>query len=121
MKGENVCAKRGNEQVVVTIEDQGLGIPEADRKHLFDRYYRGSNVTGIVGSGIGLYLVKTVIDLHGGEVSAESEEGKGSRFIVKVPVSLAPRDSQRGSEPPAARRLADNLRVTAGTKLDCAN
>ena len=56
-----------------------------------------------------------------GFVSAESEEGKGSRFIVKVPVSLAPRDSQRGSEPPVAMRLADNLRIAAGTKLDCAN
>ena len=75
-------------QIVVAVEDRGLGIPEADRDHLFERYFRGSNVTGIVGSGIGLFLVKTVIDLHQGAVWVESEEGKGSRFIVEIPASL---------------------------------
>jgi two-component system OmpR family sensor kinase len=82
-----VSAEIDNGQVVVAVEDRGLGIPEADREHLFERYYRGSNVSGIVGSGIGLYLVKTVIDLHRGHISVESEEGKGSRFIVKIPAS----------------------------------
>jgi two-component system OmpR family sensor kinase len=82
-----VSAEIKEAQVVVVVEDWGLGIPDADRQHLFERYYRGSNVTGIVGSGIGLYLVKTVIDLHQGEVAVESEEGKGSRFIVKIPAS----------------------------------
>jgi two-component system, OmpR family, sensor kinase len=88
----------GDEQVIVSIEDRGLGIPEADRRHLFERYYRGSNVAGIVGSGIGLYLVKTVIDLHRGQVSVESEEGKGSRFIVRIPVSLASSEALSVSE-----------------------
>jgi two-component system, OmpR family, sensor kinase len=78
---------------VVAVEDRGLGIPERDREHLFERYYRGSNVTGIVGSGIGLYLVKTVIDLHHGEIFVESEEGKGSRFTVKLPAEIAAQDS----------------------------
>jgi len=80
-----VSAEIQEEQAVVRVEDRGLGVPEADRDHLFERYYRGSNVAGIVGSGIGLYLVKTVIDLHHGDVSLESEEGKGSRFVVKIP------------------------------------
>jgi two-component system, OmpR family, sensor kinase len=87
-----------HEHIIVTIEDRGLGIPEADRKHLFERYYRGSNIAGIVGSGIGLYLVKTVIDLHRGHISVESEEGKGSRFIVNLPVSLASYDSLTASQ-----------------------
>jgi signal transduction histidine kinase len=88
-----VSAEIHDGQAVVTVEDRGLGIPEADRDHLFERYYRGSNVAGIVGSGIGLYLVKTVIDLHCGHVSLESEEEKGSRFIVKIPGLLASRSS----------------------------
>jgi two-component system, OmpR family, sensor kinase len=74
-------------QAVVTVEDRGLGVPAADLGRLFERYYRGSNVTGIVGSGIGLYLVKTVIDLHQGAVSVESREGEGSRFVVRLPVN----------------------------------
>jgi len=75
-------------RAVVTVVDQGLGIPETDREHLFERYYRGSNVTGIVGSGIGLYLVKTAIDLHRGRISVESKEGKGACFSVELPASL---------------------------------
>ena len=80
-----VSAEQDGERVIVTIEDKGLGIPEADREHLFERYYRGGNVSGIVGSGIGLYLVKTVIDLHSGDISVQSEEHKGSEFIVNLP------------------------------------
>lgn len=80
-----VSAELDGGEIVVRVEDRGLGIPSADRAHLFERYYRGGNVEGIVGSGIGLYLVKTVVDLHGGEVSVESEPHKGSRFIMRLP------------------------------------
>jgi len=53
---------------------------------VFQRYYRGSNVSGIVGTGVGLYLVKVVVELHGGRVTAESREGEGARFTVRLPV-----------------------------------
>ncbi len=89
-----VDADVDNGQVVVTVEDRGVGIPEADRERLFERYYRGSNVAGIVGSGIGLYLAKTVIDLHGGGISVDSAEGKGSRFTVNIP-GAPPHDAAR--------------------------
>jgi signal transduction histidine kinase len=89
----DVSVGSDEEHVTVTIADRGLGIPRSDRHHLFQRYYRGSNVTGIVGSGIGLYLVKTVVDLHKGRVFAESEEGKGARFIVKIPALAAAADA----------------------------
>ncbi len=84
-----VAAELDGEEAAVSVEDRGLGIPAADREHLFERYYRGGNVTGIIGSGIGLYLVKTVIDLHHGDVSVDSEEGKGSRFVVRLPAISA--------------------------------
>src|SRR5215470_2125611 len=76
-------------QVVVTVEDRGIGIPEKDRERLFTRYSRGSNVSGIVGTGVGLYLVKMVLDLHHGEVAVESREGEGSRFTVRLPAKPA--------------------------------
>jgi signal transduction histidine kinase len=72
---------------VVFVEDQGIGIAEDDRARLFERYYRGSNTHGIVGAGVGLYFVKMVVQLHGGEVTCESREGQGSRFVVRLPLN----------------------------------
>lgn len=74
------------EQVVVVVQDHGIGIPEMDLAHVFGRYSRGANVSGIVGTGIGLYLVKLVADLHGGCVVVESREGEGARFTVRLPM-----------------------------------
>src|SRR5215469_9244850 len=75
------------EQVVVVIEDHGIGIPAKDLDQLFERYHRGSNVSGIVGTGVGLYLVKMVVDLHGGIVAVTSKEGEGTRFTVRLPIN----------------------------------
>jgi signal transduction histidine kinase len=77
--------------ITVTVKDNGIGIPASDMDQLFERYYRGSNVSGIVGTGVGLYLVRMVVEVHGGEVSVESVEGKGSRFSVRLPVRAAPK------------------------------
>jgi two-component system OmpR family sensor kinase len=71
-------------QIVVTVEDFGIGIPARDREHIFSRYYRGSNVSGFVGSGIGLFLVAMVVRLHNGQITVDSAEGKGSKFTVTL-------------------------------------
>jgi two-component system OmpR family sensor kinase len=71
-------------QIAVVVEDSGIGIPKQDREFIFTRFYRGNNVSGFVGTGIGLFLVATVIHLHAGEVTVESEEGAGSRFTVTL-------------------------------------
>jgi signal transduction histidine kinase len=76
--------------IIVAVTDHGIGIPKQDLDRLFERYHRGSNVSGIVGTGLGLYLVKMVIDLHSGSVAVESREGDGSRFTVRLPVTPAP-------------------------------
>ena len=78
----------------VVVEDRGIGIPERDRERVFTRYYRGSNVTGFVGTGVGLFLVATVVHLHGGDIALESREGTGSRFIVTLP-ELPPSAAER--------------------------
>jgi len=75
--------------VTVAMHDHGIGIPEKDRPRLFERYYRGSNASGMVGTGLGLYFVKTVVELHGGQVTVDSREGEGSCFQVRLPLILA--------------------------------
>jgi two-component system OmpR family sensor kinase len=86
-----VVAERRADEIEVAVADHGIGIPPQSLDRVFERYYRGSNVSGIVGTGVGLYLVKIVIDLHGGSVSVESREGEGSRFTVRLPVKVASR------------------------------
>src|ERR1017187_3128631 len=88
-----VIAAREGTQIAVVIEDRGIGIPEADRERVFERYYRGSNTSGIGGSGVGLSLVKTMVDLHKGTIALDPREGEGSRFTIRFPISDA--DAQR--------------------------
>jgi two-component system, OmpR family, sensor kinase len=82
------AAMRGNE-IVVAVADHGMGIPASDLAQLFERYHRGSNVSGIVGTGVGLHLVKMVVDLHGGRAGVDSREGEGSRFTIHLPMREA--------------------------------
>lgn len=73
--------------VIVDVEDNGQGIPAEDVPHLFERFYRPdvsrSRASG--GSGLGLSIVKGLVEVHGGTVSVDSEEGKGTRFRIKLP------------------------------------
>ena len=71
--------------LLVHVRDHGIGIPDRDRVHLFERYYRGSNAAGVAGSGVGLHLVAMVLELHGGAIEVESRAGEGSTFIVHLP------------------------------------
>ncbi len=73
------------ESICVSVADQGLGIPERDIDRLFERYVRGGNVAGTVGAGVGLYLVKLVVELHRGTIAVNSVEGRGSQFVVRLP------------------------------------
>ena len=82
--GIEVTMESSPDQVVITVSDRGIGIPASDLEHLFERYHRGSNVSGIVGTGVGLYLVKTAVELHQGTVEVQSREGEGSRFTVRL-------------------------------------
>jgi two-component system, OmpR family, sensor kinase len=81
-----IAAASDGREVSVTIRDHGIGIPDEEKSHLFERYFRGSNVSGTVGTGIGLYLVALVVELHNGSVSVDSRLDTGSEFTIRFPV-----------------------------------
>lgn len=68
----------------VAVRDHGPGIPEADRPHVFDRFYRAPDARGLPGSGLGLAIVRQVAESHGGRVSAEAAEGGGARLRMSL-------------------------------------
>lgn len=84
----------------IVVEDTGCGIPKEEQGHVFERFYRTEQDSSSqqIGSGIGLNMVYEYIQLHEGKVSLESEEGKGSRFIVDIPADLKREVQQEASE-----------------------
>jgi PAS domain S-box-containing protein len=73
------------DKVIIEVQDQGIGIPSLEVKHIFDRFFRASNASNIPGTGLGLNIVKRYIDLLGGTITFTSKEGKGSIFIITLP------------------------------------
>ena len=70
--------------ITVTVEDQGPGIPAESLSHIFDKFYQADTSRKHEGSGLGLSLVKRILELHSGTVSAENVDGGGARFVVKL-------------------------------------
>ncbi|HEX8597218.1 MAG TPA: ATP-binding protein [Chloroflexia bacterium] len=90
----------GANWATLVVKDQGVGIPEADLPYIFDWFRRAGNVAGrIRGTGIGLAVVRQVVEQHGGTIDAESKEGEGSTFTIKLPL-YAPEATPEG---PAAK------------------
>jgi len=117
----DVDAERAGDEVVVAIADRGIGIPASDLDRLFERYHRGSNVSGIVGTGVGLYLVKMAVELHGGSVEVASREGEGSRFTIRLPIkSAAPAPARMPieMEPAAPADVPSIADPSAGPPID---
>ena len=81
--------KKGN-QFFFEIEDNGVGIPKEDQKHIFEKFFRSRNALKqeTQGSGLGLYIVKSLIVLAKGRISFKSEQDKGSTFLFTIPMSL---------------------------------
>ena len=69
---------------VLSVQDEGIGISEEDQKHLFDRFFRGVNVTNIQGTGLGLHIVAKYTELLGGKVSISSKLNEGTTVTVQL-------------------------------------
>ncbi|WP_353720775.1 ATP-binding protein [Dyadobacter sp. 676] len=69
----------------IEVEDQGIGIPEQDQAHIFDRFFRAHNAGNAQGTGLGLNIVQNYINLMGGTVKFHSEAGRGTTFVVDLP------------------------------------
>ncbi|MEO9870608.1 sensor histidine kinase [Ekhidna sp.] len=80
------CEFISKEMVVCEIEDKGIGIPEEDQIHLFERFFRANNTRNFQGTGLGLSIVKRYIELLGGEISFKSSQSNGTTFKVTIPV-----------------------------------
>jgi PAS domain S-box-containing protein len=72
--------------IVCTIRDQGIGIPEPDQEWLFNAFHRGQNVGDRSGTGLGLVIVKRCVDLHSGKIKVESKTGEGTVVTVRLPI-----------------------------------
>ncbi|MEP7291437.1 MAG: PAS domain S-box protein [Chloroflexota bacterium] len=75
-----------NHQVILTVRDEGIGIPEDDQNQLFTMYHRARNVGDIQGTGLGLVIIKQAVDAHEGTISVESAVGQGTTFTVTLPI-----------------------------------
>lgn len=76
---------RCSQAIVFCVRDKGIGISEADQQHLYEAFYRGSNVGEISGTGLGLSVVTACLQIHQGRLTCHSELGKGTAFEVTVP------------------------------------
>ncbi len=112
-----ISARQVGENVAVSVSDQGIGIPEEHLGKLFTRFHRvdSRDARKQYGTGIGLYLVKHLVEAHRGEITVESQVGEGSTFTFVLPVHLSlddeakqvvpsPPDSRRASPPPGGPR-----------------
>jgi len=71
--------------IIFLVEDNGIGIPASEQKHLFDRFFRASNVENIQGTGLGLNIVKRYVNLLGGDITFQSKHTVGTSFTLKIP------------------------------------
>lgn len=89
----SLVASFGEEGAVIDISDEGPGIPEDDLPHIFEKYYRGKTAQQQQGNGLGLAVVRTIVEAHGGRVNAQNRPQGGAQFTINLPPS--PRDPSR--------------------------
>ena len=85
----NIVLKSENNQVILMVEDSGIGIPKEEQARIFDKFYRATNAPGRVeGTGLGLSIVKSIVTAHQGRIWVESVEGQGAKFFVVLPADV---------------------------------
>ena len=74
--------------VEVAVTDEGPGVPAEDRERVFEKYHRAGNTTGTAGAGLGLHLVRSITDAHGGSVRCDAGAAGGGRFVIWLPYDV---------------------------------
>ncbi len=130
-KGGSITVKVAEEgkNAVISVVDTGIGMPKESMSKIFDKFYQVGSSGG--GTGVGLAVVKAFAELHGGSVSVDSIEGKGSEFVVVLPLSQDIKDAKvslqhvreamvhsAANELPSAEDLQDDSDVNGDGKLD---
>jgi hypothetical protein len=82
--------ERDNQEVIFTVQDKGIGIPEEGLAHLFETFYRSRNVGDIPGTGLGMAIVKSCVDTCGGTIQVKSKENEGTTVFIHLPVNFSP-------------------------------
>ena len=85
----SVKLRREGDTAVATVKDAGPGMDDATRARVFEKFFQGDNAHATEGNGLGLALVRRIVDLCGGEVAVESAPGEGAAFTVKLPIQGA--------------------------------
>lgn len=85
----DVWVGRSVSALALRVTDTGVGISEQDRDHLFDRFFRARGSDGVPGAGLGLSIVKAIVDAHGGRIEVTSRVGAGTSFEVRLPIAVA--------------------------------
>lgn len=81
-------AGRDSDDILISVSDTGVGIPQAEQENIFSKYYRSARTTDVKGTGLGLAIVRNVAEAHGGYVKVRSEVDKGSTFTLCLPVGM---------------------------------
>jgi len=93
----SIIASESPDAAIITVKDTGCGIEEKDLDHIFDLFYRGTNSRREQGMGIGLSVVKTIIDTHGWKINVNSKVGEGTSFIITIPLET-PQNSEESTQ-----------------------
>lgn len=81
-----ISIQKSMDSIRIDVRDEGMGIPESEARHVFDRFFRASNVSNIQGTGLGLNIVRRYVELLGGTITFQSKEGRGSTFTISLPI-----------------------------------
>ncbi len=100
---------KNSSSFALSVRDTGIGIPDEDKMHIFDRFYQAGNRTVETGTGIGLNMTREFVRLHGGELTMESVEGEGSTFAMTLPILQVTSDEDVASE--SSTGFADGAQV----------